>query len=449
MRIHFIAIGGSIMHSLALALHRDGHRVSGSDDEIYEPARTRLRDVGILPEIEGWSLSRITPDLDAVILGMHARSDNVELQEAQRLHLPIFSFPEFLSQRSINKRRVVVAGSHGKTTTTSAIMHALRADGRPFDFMVGSKVPGFDHQVQLTNAPVIVLEGDEYLSSATDPRPKFLHYNPQVCIITGMAWDHMNVFPTLEIYERQFRLLMESMEPAAKLIINSGDMRLVTMAESSAKHLDVISYSTPGYVVVDDAWHLKHDGSDYQLRVFGKHNMENLVAASLACEEIGLDQATFFSAMRDFAGPARRLELLKSNGHSALFNDFAHAPSKVKATIEAAREQFPKRRLIAVLELHTYSSLNREFLAQYRHTANEADVFIVFLNAHAMKQKGLNVSAQDVTDAFGRPDTVIVTSAADIPVHLPLPLKESTLLMMSSGNFDGLDLKALANLAIT
>jgi UDP-N-acetylmuramate: L-alanyl-gamma-D-glutamyl-meso-diaminopimelate ligase len=258
----------------------------------------------------------------------------------------------------------------------------------------------------------------------------------------------MNVFPTLGIYEHQFRLLMESMEPGRTLIVNTADESLITLANLFAKHLDVIGYSTPEYHVIDGTWELKFDDSIYPLQVFGKHNMQNLVAASLACAGLGINQAEFFHSMRDFSGPARRLELLKENNHSAIYSDFAHAPSKVKATIEAAREQFPKRRLTAVLELHTYSSLNREFLEQYRGTANEADMFIVFLNAHAMVQKGLQVTAQDVSSAFGRSDAIIITSASQIKDHLDLPLQDATLLLMSSGNFDGLDLKALANLAI-
>jgi UDP-N-acetylmuramate: L-alanyl-gamma-D-glutamyl-meso-diaminopimelate ligase len=408
-----------------------------------------LRDAGILPEKDGWSELHITPHIDMVVLGTHARVDNPELLAAQRMGIPILSFPEYVARHSMDKIRLVVAGSHGKTTTTSAIMHALNTLGLDIDYMVGSQVPGFSHPVKLSAAPVIVLEGDEYLSSAIDPRPKFLHYKPQVCIITGIAWDHINVFPTLESYVNQFRLLMMGMSDGSRLIINSNDQRLAAMAREFEERLEIIEYGTPEYIPDTRGWILVRDGhAGYRTSLFGRHNMENLLAASLACAQLGVSQDDFFAAVRSFAGPSRRLELLRENTHSVVYNDFAHAPSKVRATIAAAREQFPTRKLVAVLELHTYSSLNREFLAHYRGTANAADQLIVFLNAHAMAQKGLNVSPDDVLTAFGHPAMRTVLFADEIADHLVLPLRDTTLLMMTSGNFGGLDLAALANLAI-
>lgn len=437
------------MHSLALNLHRLGHQVSGSDDEIYEPARTRLRQAGILPEYEGWQPERITTDLDLVVLGMHARADNPELQAAQELRLQIQSFPELIAAQSQNKTRVVVAGSHGKTTTTAAIMHALRKLGRTFDYMVGASVGGFDHQVQLSDAPVIVLEGDEYLTSVLDPRPKFMHYRPHICIITGISWDHMNVFPTLDSYEAQFRALMGSMPSGSSLIINAHDPRLVALASASADHLNIRPYRCPEYEPGALGWKIKTEGGSFGTQLLGQHNMSNLAAAARACSALGIGEAEFFGTMHDFSGPSRRLELLATNAHSAVYVDFAHAPSKVKATIEAVREHFPERRLVAVLELHTYSSLSREFLINYRDTAVKADTFIVLLNAHAMQQKRLLLTPDDVIKAFARSDTIVVTSGNELMTHLTLPLVNSTLLMMSSGNFDGMDLKRLAILAIS
>jgi len=449
MRIHFIAVGGSIMHSLAIAMVRDGHDVSGSDDEIYEPARSRLRQAGILPDKTGWSSERITPEIESAILGMHALADNPELLAAQRLGIPIYSFPEFVAERCDKKKRVVICGSHGKTTITSAVMHVLRHDGVEFDFVVGSKVPGFEHQVELTaDRPLIVIEGDEYLSSAIDARPKFMHYRPDLCVITGIAWDHMNVFPTIESYRLQFELLIKSMMPGSVLIANTSDPSLNELINRCAHHLTVITYETPEFEPSIGGWKLKLSGSWVQTGLIGRHNMENLVAVNIVCKRLGVSDGEFATAISSFKGPARRLELLKSNERSVVFNDFAHAPSKVQATINAVREQFPKRKLIAVIELHTYSSLNREFLVQYKDTARDADRLIVFLNHHAMQQKGLEVNADEVLSAFDHSDAVVISTSDQLLEQLSLPLDNTSLLMMSSGNFNGMDLQALANLAI-
>lgn len=437
------------MHSLALALQRSGHIVSGSDDQIYEPARSRLQKHGILPEKEGWFPERITPEIDSVILGMHAKMDNPELAAAQEQGIPIQSFPEFIARQSGDKKRVVVAGSHGKTTVTSIIMQVLRKAGSPFDYMVGSSVPRFDHQVQLTNeAPVIILEGDEYLSSAIDRRPKFLHYNPNVCVITGLAWDHMNVFPTEQVYKEQFGLLMGGMQTGSQLIVNERDKELMKLVNNEANHLDVRSYRALKSEKQRDGWHIEVEGTWFPTALIGAHNMENLMAANLACTELGISSLEFFSAIADYAGPARRLERVGSNEHSVLYNDFAHAPSKVEATVNAVREQFPDRQLIACLELHTFSSLNKDFLPRYKDVANEADHLIIFLDTHALKAKGVKLTDEAVQNAFGHPRSQVVSSSDELIEALQLPLQQTALLMMSSGNFGGLDIESLNQLAI-
>lgn len=448
MRIHFIAIGGSIMHSLALVMHQRGHMVTGSDDEIYEPSRSRLESKGLLPPEIGWHPDRIHPGLDVVVLGMHARGDNPELVRAQELGLKIESFPEFMFNLSRDKTRIVVAGSHGKTTTSGMIAHVLATAGIAADRMIGAKIGDLE-PVAISDAGVIVLEGDEYLSSPMDPRPKFLHYQPHVTIITGIAWDHMNVFPTYANYVDQFRQLIASLSPESTLIYCAGDQDLADLVAEMAPACNCIAYNTHAYkldngkVVIQD-----EDGTDYELEIFGNHNLQNLQAARLATQVTGLSSQGFYEAIRSFKGASKRLQTLSQGDHFKAYLDFAHAPSKVKATVNAVREKHPDAYLIACLELHTFSSLNPAFLPQYKDALSEADIKIVYYSPHTLEIKKLpDLSVSQLAGYFNEPHLQIATSGEALE-QLVLNAKvdrPTVLLWMSSGRFDGLDINAVSS----
>lgn len=451
MKIHFIAIGGAVMHNMAIALKKKGYEVSGSDDEIFDPARTNLSKYGILPEKDGWFPDRITRNLDAVILGMHAKKGNPELDRAIELGLKIYSFPEYLYEQSRDKIRVVIAGSHGKTTITSMVMHALRHAGEEFDYLVGAKIEGFDIMVKLSNAPIIVIEGDEYLTSALDSRPKFLHYKPHIALISGIAWDHINVFPTWEGYKKQFELLIGDIRSEGSLVYCNDDEVLAEVVQT-ARTTNVIparaiSYGLPQYEVSDGVTYLDTGKGKMQpLKVFGKHNLMNLEGAGRVCEELGISGSHFYRAIASFSGSARRLELIGEKINTAVFKDFAHAPSKLRATVSAVKEQYPDRRLLAVMELHTYSSLSKHFLEHYRHTLNPADIPVVFFSRHAIDLKGLPpIDEDDVKEGFANPGLEVFTDPSKLEAFLrSLDFSNTNVLMMSSGNFGGIDLLLLA-----
>lgn len=436
-KIHFIAMGGSVMHQLAIALAEKGYRITGSDDEIYEPARSSLASHGLLPPAQGWHADRITPDLDAVILGMHAREDNPELVRARALHIPVYSFPEFIFRESASKKRVVVGGSHGKTTITSMILHLLRHAGRDFDYLVGAKLPGFAHSVRLTDASLIVCEGDEYPASALEKIPKFLFYHPQLAVLSGIAWDHINVFPTFERYTGQFARFISDMEPGATLIYHAEDEVLARLVSEHGGHLKRIPYGLPSYEIAEGRTFVSFGGRATPLEVFGAHNLRNLAAARLAALELGVSDDAILEAISSFRGASRRLESVFQKHGAALFRDFAHAPSKVKASIEAVREQFPDRKLACVLELHTFSSLNADFLGQYAHTLDAADTALVFYSAHALAVKRLPaLSAAAVRQGFARQDLEVTDRVEVLHDFIRRqPASDANLLMMSSGNF--------------
>lgn len=445
MKIHLIAIGGAVMHNLALALKQNGHDVSGSDDEIYEPARSRLKAAKLLPDTEGWSVDRITPDLDVVILGMHARQDNPELAKAQELGLNIQSFPEYIYNHSVDKKRVVVAGSHGKTTTTSMIMHVLRHAGRDFDYLVGALLDGFDTMVRLSDAPIMVIEGDEYFTSPIDLVPKFLHYKPHIAIITGVAWDHMNVFPTYESYLEPFKNFIETVDTEGAIFYYEKDKELQKLI--GADNSKSTPYDAFGSEIKRGKTLLKtEDKQQVPLEIFGEHNLANLKAAYLACKELGITDKEFNAAVPTFKGASKRLQLLAQSKTGVAYQDFAHAPSKVKATIHAVHGQFPKRRLVACLELHTFSSLSRAFLPQYRSTMNLADEAIVFYNEHTLEMKKLPpLKMGEVKACFGHPNLRVFTSNERLKDHLKeQDFRNQNVLFMSSGTFVGLDLKRLS-----
>ncbi|MFO7933646.1 MAG: Mur ligase family protein [Bacteroidales bacterium] len=445
--IHFIAIGGAVMHNLAIALHQKGYKVTGSDDEIFEPSRSRLRTHGLLPEKSGWDAGRIHPGMDAVILGMHARKSNPELKRAQELGIRIYSFPEYLFEQSQNKKRVVIGGSHGKTTITAMVMHVLRDQQVDFDYMVGSRIEGFDTMVRLTeDAPCIILEGDEYLSSPIDQRPKFHLYCPHMVLLSGIAWDHMNVFPTFEKYKKQFRKFLKIVTGGGKVFYYDGDPVLAEVIDASHWSLLKIPYREHPYRIDSGRFVLETKYGDVPLALFGKHNMQNIQGALLICRDLGMEDHQFYSSIQSFKGAERRQQLLAEGNNRSVYLDFAHAPSKVKATVSAFREMYPGSRLVACLELHTYSSLNMEYIPQYRGSLEEADHAMVYFNPAVVKHKKLPpLSPGEVKKHFGKEELAVYDSAEQLENDLKsLGKNNCVLLIMTSGNFSGIDLKQLA-----
>jgi UDP-N-acetylmuramate: L-alanyl-gamma-D-glutamyl-meso-diaminopimelate ligase len=450
MNIHFIAIGGSVMHNLALALHSKGHTISGSDDEIFDPAKTRLAKKQILPESWGWFPEKLDSSIDAVILGMHARLDNHELLRAQELKLPIYSFPEFIYEQTKDKKRIAIAGSHGKTTTTSMIMHVLRYQQMKFDYLVGAQLEGFEMMVGLSHqAKIAVFEGDEYLSSPLDKRPKFYHYQPQILVLTGIAWDHINVFPTKEIYLEAFSKYLVQMKSSDVLIYNDNDEQVVQLAEKASCDTK-IAYAPIVASVNNEFSIVTNNVTDYQLNVFGNHNLSNLSAALQVCKQLGISEPQFFNAMQSFKGAARRMQLVKENTEKRFYFDFAHSPSKLKATIQAVKNQFPDKKLLACMELHTFSSLNANFLSEYAHTMDDADMAIVYYSEKVLKHKNMEMlEAEKVKTAFAGVNLKIVTTPEVLQQEL-VRQKESAevVLLMTSGNLGGLNIQDLANIFI-
>lgn len=442
MRTHFIAIGGSAMHNLALALHNKGYHVTGSDDAIFEPSKTRLEKKGILPKEMGWFPEKITVDIEAVILGMHAKADNPELLKAQELGLKIYSYPEFLYEQSKNKTRVVIGGSHGKTTITSMILHVMHYHNIQVDYMVGAQLEGFDTMVHLTEEnDFIVLEGDEYLSSPMDRRPKFHLYHPNIALISGIAWDHINVFPTYENYVNQFEIFIQLITNGGILVYNEDDAEVKRVAEAATNPIRKLPYATPKYKVENGVTLLATPEGDMPIEVFGAHNLNNLSGAKWICQNMGVDEVDFYEAIASFKGASKRLEKIAESKNKVAYKDFAHSPSKVAATTKAVKEQYPDRTVIACLELHTYSSLNAEFLKEYQGALEFADVAVVFYSPDAVKIKQLKeVTYEQIAASFNRDDLIIYTNPKDFKDYLfNLNLDNSALLLMSSGNYGGLN----------
>lgn len=433
------------MHNLAIALKTKGLTVTGSDDEIFEPSLSRLQKHNLLPKKYGWYPENIHSGLDAVILGMHARADNPELLRAKELNLNIYSFPEYIYEQSKNKIRVAVCGSHGKTTITSMIMHVLKDQKLDFDYLVGAQLAGFETMVQISDAPLMIIEGDEYFASPLDKRPKFLHYKAQITLISGIAWDHFNVFPTFENYTDQFKILMESLSPQQLLILNEEDQNINSLLNNSKVKAEIKKYSTPDYFLENNAFHLQFENKVYIFEIFGKHNMQNMEAARLVCNALNIENDVFYSAMESFKGAAKRLEILYKNDSGIVFRDFAHAPSKVQATVDAVKEQYPKRKLIACLELHTFSSLNKTFIAHYKNTMNKADVRIVYFNPHTVQLKKLpELLPEEVKHFFNDDSLHVINNSAQLSELLKMLKSVNTnFLLMSSGNFDNLEFTIL------
>jgi UDP-N-acetylmuramate: L-alanyl-gamma-D-glutamyl-meso-diaminopimelate ligase len=447
MKVHFIAIGGAVMHNLAIALHKKGYEVTGSDDEIFEPSASRLASHGLLPGAAGWDIGRISPDIDTIIVGMHAKADNPELLRAGELGIRIMSFPEYIYDQTKNKKRIVVAGSHGKTTTTAMIMHVFKSSGRKFDYMVGSSVDGYDTMVGLSEeSDIAVLEGDEYLTSPLDRRPKFHLYKPDIAIINGIAWDHMNVFPFYENYFDQFRIFSDTIAAGGTLIYFEGDPEAAKIAGLSRQDIIKIPYKTHGYFINRIGFFAASHNRVVEMEIFGEHNMQNLSAAREACYSAGITEDEFYSAIRTFRGTQKRLQKINENGNGIVYLDFAHAPSKVKATVDAVAERYPGRSIVACLELHTYSSLSTAFLPQYRGTLDNASSAFIYFNPHAIALKKLApLTTGDVKEAFGDERIKVFSNSDDLfsaikAIRFPDPV----FLLMSSGNFDGIDFYLLS-----
>ena len=442
MRTHFIAIGGAAMHNLALALHNKGYQVTGSDDAIFEPSKSRLEKKGLLPVEFGWFPEKITADIEAIILGMHAKADNPELLKAQELGLKIYSYPEFLYEQSKNKTRVVIGGSHGKTTITSMILHVMHYHNIEVDYMVGAQLEGFDTMVHLTHEnDFIVLEGDEYLSSPIDRRPKFHLYQPNIALLSGIAWNHINVFPTFENYVEQFEIFVDQITKGGILVYNEEDETVKKVAEETTNIIRRLPYKTPSYSVEDGTTLLDTPEGPMPIEVFGAHNLNNLAGAKWICQNMGVDEADFYEAIASFKGASKRLEKIAEGNGKVAYKDFAHSPSKVSATTKAVKAQYPNRKLVACLELHTYSSLNAEFLKEYEGALDAADVAVVFYSPDAVKIKQLEeVSYDQIAQSFQRDDLIIYTNPAEFKDFLfNYDLNNSALLLMSSGNYGGLN----------
>ena len=448
MHFHFIAIGGSAMHNLAIALHLKGEKVTGSDDEIFSPSKDRLLKYGLLPKKIGWDLKNINEEIDTVILGMHARIDNPELKRATDLKIKIFSYPEFIFEQTKNQLRVVIGGSHGKTSITSMILHVLTKQNIEHNYMVGAQLEGFDCMVKLTNnSKIAIIEGDEYLSSPIDRRPKFHLYKPNIAVISGIAWDHINVFPTFENYVEQFNIFAKSIDENGSLIYCQEDSELKKMVNSNSYSCELTPYKTHDHVIIENNTYLKENDTHHKIDIFGNHNLQNLKAAQIVCEKIGVKSSEFYSSIADFKGASKRMELVVKNDHFSFFKDFAHSPSKLKATTSALKHQYPNRNLVACMELHTFSSLNLEFLKLYHLCMSSADEAYVYFNEETIKHKRLqHIEKQDVYDAFGSTNLKVFNSSIELEKELMSKnWLNANLLMMSSGNFDGLDFDELAS----
>ncbi|MEO6902632.1 MAG: Mur ligase family protein [Bacteroidia bacterium] len=453
MNVHFIAIGGSAMHNMAIAMFKKGFNVTGSDDEILEPSKSRLAKLNLLPAKEGWDPTKIHDKLDAIILGMHARTDNPELIEAQRLGLKIYSYPEYIYEQTKDKIRVVIGGSHGKTSITAMILHVLNYCKIDCDYMVGAQLTGFDTMVKLTKeAPIAIIEGDEYLSSPIDRRPKFHLYKPNIAILSGIAWDHINVFPTFENYLEQFKIFTDLIVPNGVLVYCELDEEVKKIAIAARADIKKISYGIPKNKIVNGQTFLmtESDGST-PLQVFGDHNLMNINGARLVCNQLQISDAQFYKAIQSFAGAAKRLELVAKNDRTAVYKDFAHSPSKLKATTQAVKKQFPNRKLIACMELHTFSSLTENFLNEYKGSMLLADEAFVYFNPHTIEHKKLKaISIDQVKNAFGGNNIQVYTDSKSLlTTLLKMDFEDKNLLMMSSGNFDGIDFKNLGDKIIS
>jgi UDP-N-acetylmuramate: L-alanyl-gamma-D-glutamyl-meso-diaminopimelate ligase len=449
MHVHFISIGGSVMHQLAIALKNKGYQVTGSDDEIFEPAASNLKNENIFPDKFGWFPENVTSEIDSVILGMHAKQDNPELKKAIELGLKIFSFPEYIFHESLHKKRIAIGGSHGKTTTTAMVMHSLKNAGFDFDYLVGAMLHGFDQSVKITEAPIVVCEADEYPASTVDKRPKFHFLFPHIAVLTGIAWDHINVFPTFHFYLQQFIIFLNKIEKNGFLIYNETDLVLKKLIEDNfRKDICYIAYRLPKFEIKNGITSVFIGEEKTELKIFGNHNLLNLHAAYFVCKQLGMEDADFAKAIATFEGAAKRLQLIAGNKNGNIYRDFAHAPSKVKASINAVKQQFPENKLVAILELHTFSSLNKDFMEEYKGAMEKADEAIVFYSQHALELKGMKfLEPEIVKNGFQKQNLQVITERKNLEDKLKnQPLNNTNFLFMSSGNYDGMDILSTLNI---
>jgi len=446
-RVHFISIGGSVMHSLAIALKQKEYNVTGSDDQIYDPSKSKLEAHGLLPSSVGWDASRITPDIEAVIVGMHALPGNPELEKAKELGIKLYSYPEFIRLQSANKQRVVISGSHGKTTITAMVIHVLNHAKREFDYVIGAKTEGIDNEVKLTDAPVIIIEGDEYFCSPVDKTPKFLKYEHHIGLISGISWDHINAYPTFEEYVQQFDTFADSTPKAGSIAYCSDDNLTMVIGTKEREDVNQLEYSTHPYYVEDGKTFLKTEFGNIPLKIFGRHNLQNISGAMAVLSRIGISDKTFYDAIQSFQGASKRLQKLADLDHTVVFTDYAHAPSKVAATTSATKNQYADRRLVACLELHTYSSLNADFIDQYQDTLSDADEAFVFVNPDNLKNKNQSIIDKETIEKAFQHDRLHVTYDINEMIEMLTQRQwhNTNLLLMSSGNFAGTDMKALVN----
>ncbi len=447
MNYHFIAIGGSAMHNLAIALHKKGEYITGSDDEIFEPSRSRLKKYGILPEKQGWFPNKIHKGIDAIVLGMHAKADNPELLKANELGIAIYSYPEFLFKKTQFKTRAVIGGSHGKTSTTAIVMHVLKYADKTFDYMVGAQLKGFDTMVDFSDtSELAIFEGDEYLTSPIDLRPKFHLYKPHIALITGIAWDHINVFPTFENYIEQFSIFVDQIEDGGLLIYFDGDSQIKEIVDRCKKDIQLIPYNTHPHKIVDGTTYLIYKEGEVPIKIFGGHNLQNISGAKQVCLKLGVTEQQFYKAIRSFDGAAKRLQLLGKNKNLIVYQDFAHSPSKLEATINAVKNQYPEKEIVACMELHTYSSLSKTFLQQYKGTMRMADKAIIFYSNHAIELKKLEkIEPELIVESFDKEGISVINEKNLLKKKLIfMEFKNSVLLFLSSGNFDGINLKKIS-----
>lgn len=447
MKVHFISIGGSVMHQLAIALKRKGYKVTGTDDEIFEPSYSNLQYEGLLPEKMGWNGDLIVADIDAVILGMHAKNDNPEIEKARKLALPIYSFPEYIYHESKAKTRVVVGGSHGKTTTTSMIMHVLNILQKKFDYLVGARLAGFELSVSITDAPIIVCEGDEYPASAIEKIPKFHFLFPHVAILTGIAWDHINVFPTFENYLEQFRIFINKIQPGGLLVYNNTDEVLDQLVkENRREDISYQPYGIPNNNIKSGKTTVNIEDAEGELEIFGNHNLLNLHAAWYVCKYFKVGARSFVNAISSFTGASKRLEKIAENKETIVYRDFAHAPSKVKATMVSVKKQYPDKKLIAIFELHTFSSLSKDFISEYRGAMDKADKAAVFYSKHALELKRMpELPKQLILEGFSKENLDVITDKKELFNWLESQqYKNACVVFMSSGNYEGLDINSFA-----
>ncbi len=445
MHLHFIAIGGAIMHQLAITSFKKGNIITGSDDIIADPAKSNLFKAGLLPKENGWFPEKITKEIDAIILGMHAKEDNPELLKAIELQIPIYSFPEYIYKMSEQKTRIVVAGSHGKTTTTSMIMHVLKKQEIDFDYVVGAKVDGFEYSVKLSDAPVIIIEGDEYPASTIEKRPKIHFYFPHIAVITGIAWDHINVFPTYDNYWRQFQIFLDQMKDGHTIIYNAEDKEVIRLIESEKNDLKNLPYATPSYQIKKNSVVLLATEGNITLNIFGEHNLQNMEAARKVCNTLDVSDEAFYKSFADFKGAARRLEKIHEEEDLIIFRDFAHAPSKLKATLKATRKRFPNHTLIACFELHTFSSLNKDFLREYEHSMDDCNFASVFYTPQTLASKNMpDLDPQLIKSSFNREDLKVFDHKESLRNWISQEISDNgkriCLLLMSSGTFEGMDM---------